>query len=86
MSWALLSLYLLAFSCGVFLGRWFERYRLLDRLLRSSDPENWTAAHRVQSPKRPSKDEDDSDFYPPTPTRLKVIDPLKETVKQPKPS
>jgi hypothetical protein len=79
MTWELLLCVAVASFCiGMALGMFIERFRIYNHLLKSNDPQSWTAAHKVRVPTKDTRDED-SDLYPPTPTRLHAINPLRAT-------
>lgn len=77
----LISICVGASIIGFVVGRWYERYRIYKRLLASNDPENWTAAHRLEKPERESHSED-SDVYAPTPTKLSALIPTKKLTEK----
>lgn len=87
--WILIPL--ASFITGIPVGMWIERFIIYDRLLKSTNPESWTAAHKVRVPGKKVSDEDeDSDVYPPTPTHLRALRPRtpteasqRDTVKMP---
>lgn len=71
---AIAAIVLFATLLGFFFGRWFERTHITYDLLASRDPGDWSSAHRIVRGRRsarfnsPGTDED-SDAYPPTPSR-----------------
>ena len=75
----------LSFLVGFLVGSTYARHRIYERLLKSNDPQSWDAAHRIHVPNKVSCNED-SDCYPPTPTRLKALCPLQDTVKMDNPA
>jgi len=81
MWWTLVDV--LAALAGFILGRLYERHVIYRRLLSSSDPLAWNAAHRVQTDRQPKQHSEDSDTYPATPGRQ--FEALRPTRKVPDP-